>query len=128
MQPWRCRLLALCVRLGAARADQQPPAADSRQLPRAAPQDPQRDVIRRSVDLVTTDVIVRDRNGQFIADLKKDEFEVFEDGVKQEIVSFMLTHGGRVYNVRRRRRAPVQEGIILPPQPADQRRRRAASS
>ena len=58
-----------------------------------------RDVFRSSVDLVTTDVIVRDNAGQFVADLKKDEFEVFEDGVKQEVVSFMLTHGGRTINV-----------------------------
>ena len=34
------------------------------------------------VELVTTDVVVRDNNGQFIADLKKDDFEVFEDGVR----------------------------------------------
>jgi len=33
------------------------------------------------VELVTTDVVVRDNNGQFIADLKKEDFEVFEDGV-----------------------------------------------
>ena len=42
------------------------------------------------------------------------EFEVYEDGVKQEIVSLVLTHGGRVYNVQSPPPAPVQEGIILP--------------
>ena len=36
---------------------------------------------RRRVELVTTDVVVRDSNGQFISDLKKEEFEVLEDGV-----------------------------------------------
>ena len=41
-------------------------------------------VIRRSFDIISTDVIVRDNKGQFIADLKKEDFEVFEDGVKQE--------------------------------------------
>ena len=61
-------------------------------------------MIRTGVELITTDAIVRDGRGQFVADLKKDEFEVFEDGVKQELVSFTLTHGGRVYNVARRRR------------------------
>ena len=45
-------------------------------------------MFRARVDLMTTDVIVRDGTGQFIADLKKDDFEVFEDGVKQEIASF----------------------------------------
>ena len=64
----------------------------------------QREVIRRNIDLVTTDVIVRDGNGQFVADLKKDDFEVFEDGVEQDIASLTLVHGGRVFNCRRRRR------------------------
>jgi VWFA-related protein len=70
---------------------------------------------RVSVDLVTTDVIVRDqKNDQFIADLKPSEFEIYEDGVKQQIASLVLTHGGRVYNVQSPPPAPVQEGIILP--------------
>ena len=34
--------------------------------------------------MITTDVIVRDNNGQFVADLKKEDFEVYEDGVKQD--------------------------------------------
>ena len=62
----------------------------------AAPITPQqREVIRRSVDLVRTDVIVRNGDGQFESNLKKEDFDVFEDGVKQEVVSFSLTHGGR---------------------------------
>src|SRR5262249_5689840 len=70
---------------------------------------------RVSVDLVTTDVIVRDqKTDQFIADLKPGEFEVYEDGVKQQIASLVLTHGGRVFNVQTPPPAPVQEGIILP--------------
>jgi VWFA-related protein len=72
-------------------------------------------VIRTGVELITTDVIVRDSRGQFVADLKKDEFEIFEDGVKQQMVSFTLTHGGRVYNVAAPPPPPPQEGIILPP-------------
>ena len=72
-------------------------------------------VFRGGVDLVTSDVIVRDlRNDQFVSDLKPEEFEVYEDGVKQQIVSVVLTHGGRVFNVKTPPRAPIQEGIILP--------------
>jgi VWFA-related protein len=67
------------------------------------------------VELVTTDVVVRDNSGQFIADLKKDDFEVLEDGVPQKIVSFSLTHGGRSYNIAAPPPAPVAEGILLPP-------------
>src|SRR3954454_2222430 len=74
-------------------------------------------VIRRSFDIVSTDVIVRDNKnqGQFIANLSKGDFEVYEDGVKQDLVSFILTHGGRVYNDAPPPTAPVMEGIILPP-------------
>jgi VWFA-related protein len=58
---------------------------------------------------------VRDRNGQFVADLTKDEFEVYEDDVKQEVVSFTLTHGGRILNVAAPPPPVLEEGIILPP-------------
>ena len=72
-------------------------------------------VIRTGVELITTDVIVRDHRGQFIADLKKEEFDLYEDGVKQNVISFTLTHGGRSYNVAAPPPPPTQEGIILPP-------------
>ena len=68
---------------------------------------------RVNVDLVTTDAIVRDQKGQFIADLKPGEIEVFEDGVKQDISSLVLIHGGREFNLQRLP-SPVQEGIIVP--------------
>jgi VWFA-related protein len=93
-------------------------APASKQAPAAqapAPQKPPRQVIRRSIDVITTDVIVRDNRGQFVADLKKDEFEVFEDGIQQDVVSFVLTHGGRVYNQMLPAPPKPQAGIILPP-------------
>jgi VWFA-related protein len=87
----------------------QPPAAQQPVRPT------QGGVIRRSFDIISTDVIVRDNKGQFIADLKKGDFEVFEDGVKQDVISFLLTHGGRVYNEAAPPPPPPMEGIILPP-------------
>jgi VWFA-related protein len=89
---------------------QQPPAAPPTQGIARTDQ-----VIRTGVELITTDVIVRDSSGQFIADLKKDDFEVYEDGVKQQVISFTLTHGGRSFNVAAAPPPPIQEGIILPP-------------
>jgi VWFA-related protein len=66
------------------------------------------------VELVRTDAIVRDARGQFIADLKSGEFEVYEEGEKQEIVSLTMIHGGREFNVLS---PPItrRDGIILPP-------------
>src|ERR1044071_379694 len=67
------------------------------------------------VDLVTNDVIVRDEKGNFIPDLKKEDFEILEDGVKQEITSMQVITGGRVTNVLAPPPPPPPEGIILPP-------------
>src|SRR5690242_4609571 len=78
-----------------------------------APQAP-REVIRRSVDLVTSTVVVRDEKGVFNANLGRKDFDIYEDGVKQELVTFVLTHGGRVLN-NDVPPPPIQEGILLPP-------------
>ena len=69
---------------------------------------------RVSVDLVNSDVIVRNRRGQFQADLSKDDFELYEDGVKQELTSFVMIHGGRAYTTMVAAPTPIREGIILP--------------
>jgi VWFA-related protein len=109
---WICALaLAFVSAAGLSAQKPQPPAKPT---PTPSGSDPNQ-VIRTGVELITTDVIVRDNRGQFIADLKKDEFDVLEDGVKQQVVSFTLTHGGRVYNVAAPPPPPPQEGIILPP-------------
>jgi VWFA-related protein len=76
---------------------------------------PQTPTFRASVDLIRTDMIARDsRTGQFIADLKPDEIEIYEDDVKQQVVSLVLTHGGRVHNLLEPPAATAQEGVILP--------------
>jgi VWFA-related protein len=106
---WPCALGVALVTGAVVRA-QNPPAK-----PQAPTQSAPEQVIRTGVELITTDAIVRDSRGQFIADLKKEEFEIYEDGVKQDLVSFTLTHGGRVYNVAQPPPPPAQEGIILPP-------------
>jgi VWFA-related protein len=61
------------------------------------------------------DAIVRNGQDQFIADVTKDEFEIYEDGVKQELQALTLVHGGRVHNLQSAPPPPAQEGIILPP-------------
>ena len=88
----------------------------------AGQQDPRKPVFRSSVELVITDVVVRDRSGQFLSDLNIDDFQVLEDGVPQQLVSFSMTHGGRTVNNIAAPAAPAAEGIVLPPPrpPADQ--------
>src|SRR4051812_21419969 len=96
----------------------------SAQAPARTPQTPapppnaaaqEKPTFKVQVDLVTSDIIVRDDKGNFIPDLKKDEFEIFEDGVKQDITSMTVVTGGRVTNVLAPPPPPPPEGIILPP-------------
>ena len=68
---------------------------------------------RAGVTLVSTDVIVRDEDGLFLPDLDRDDFQIYEDGVPQEIASLVLVHGGRVFN-QLQPPAPSRAGIILP--------------
>src|SRR6478736_6439873 len=75
----------------------------------------ERPTFKVQVDLVTNDIIVRDEKGNFIPDLKKEEFEIFEDGVKQDITSMTVVTGGRVTNVLAPPPPPPPEGIVLPP-------------
>src|SRR5688572_5254446 len=78
------------------------------------PPQPPKPTFQSAVTLVTSDVVVRDRRGQFQANLTKDEFELYEDGVKQELTSFVLVHGGRVYQAPSGSRDSAREGIIMP--------------
>ncbi len=75
----------------------------------------ERPTFKVQVDLVTNDIIVRDEKGNFIPDLKKEDFEIFEDGVKQDISSMTVVTGGRVTNVMAPPPPPPPEGIVLPP-------------
>jgi VWFA-related protein len=51
-------------------------------------------VFPAGAELVVTDVVVRDKKGKTVRDLKPGEVEVYEDGVKQEVVSFTLRAAG----------------------------------
>jgi VWFA-related protein len=105
-------LLAGSVLLAQSPGEPAPPQATPPARPAQGAQNP---VFRVTVDLVTNDVIARDAQGQFVADLLKDDFEVYEDGVLQTVASLVLVHGGRVSNIALPPPAAPPEGIILPP-------------
>jgi VWFA-related protein len=102
---WSSTLMVLLAAGLSAQAPAKPPAS---------PQQPQ-PTFRVQIDAVTMDVIVKDDQGRFVPDLKKDDFEIYEDGVKQDISSMTLSHGGRVSNLLEAPPPPPPEGIILPP-------------
>ncbi len=108
---WSTALLVALAAGLSAQTPAQPPA----QPPASATATQQKPTFRVQVDLVTNDIVVRDDKGNFIPDLKKDEFEVYEDGVKQDLTSMTVVTGGRVTNVLAPPPPPPPEGIILPP-------------
>ena len=59
-------------------------------LAQTAAQDPvkQGDVVRVDTNLVQIDVVVTDKNGKQVTDLKPEDFEVSEDGKKRQITHF----------------------------------------
>ncbi len=48
---------------------------------------------RAESDVVLVDLIVTDRNGNFVADLKPEEVQVFDDGTRQDLRFFRLERG-----------------------------------
>lgn len=48
----------------------------------------QEDVIRVDTNLVSVPVTVLDRDGRYVTNLRKEDFQIFEDGVEQEITVF----------------------------------------
>lgn len=89
--------------------------ADAQQPPPAPAASQDKPTFRVQVDLVTNDIVVRDEKGNFVSDLKRDEFEIYEDGVKQDITSMTVVTGGKVNNLLAPPPPPPPEGIILPP-------------
>jgi VWFA-related protein len=101
------RLVGLAViGLSAGLAAQQPQAPAT---PQSQP------TFKLAIDYVTTDVIARNNLDQFVADLTRADFEILEDGVKQDITSLTLVHGGRVHNLVTPAAPAAVDGIILPP-------------
>src|SRR5207237_2195452 len=98
----------LAVGLAAQTPQTPPPASQSKQG------QPEKPTFTVRIDLVTNDVVVRDEKGNFVPDLKKDDFEVYEDGVRQDITSMTVVTGGRVFNPLVAPPPPAPEGIILP--------------
>ena len=71
----------------------QAPAARQQQAPPAQPpvqQDPQdqRPIFRAGINFVRVDVIVSDKDGNPVLDLKPEDFEIEEDGQQQKIEQF----------------------------------------
>jgi len=58
------------------------------QAPPAPSQQPQQPTFRLRVDYVEVDVVVTDQQGNLVKDLKKEDFQVLEDGKAQNVSAF----------------------------------------
>ncbi|HET9370468.1 MAG TPA: VWA domain-containing protein [Vicinamibacterales bacterium] len=74
----------------------------------------QQTTFRAIAEGVQTAVIARDAKGQFVPDLKKSEFKVFEDGVEQAITVFQPIIGGRALQAEAAPVTRMTEGLIMP--------------
>ena len=80
MLAWLCLLASsLFAQDSAPAAPQEPEPAERAQTP-----------IRTITTAVVVPVTVKDRNGNIVADLRKDEFRVFEDNIEQQITSLSV--------------------------------------
>jgi VWFA-related protein len=82
----RVRLIGLIVLLGGAALTAGQTAAPA-QPPAPAQQQP---TFKVRVDYVEVDAVVTDRQGRLVRDLKKEDFQVLEDGKSQAITNFSL--------------------------------------
>jgi len=84
---------------------------------------PQIPTFQSGTDFVTTTIYARDDDGQFVGNLTREDFRVFEDGVEQRIALFQPVIGGRVIasDVPGAAAPAANESLILPstPPPAD---------
>ncbi|HKX84278.1 MAG TPA: VWA domain-containing protein [Pyrinomonadaceae bacterium] len=86
-----------------------------RPTPTSTPAAEENDVVKISTNLVQIDVTVTDRKGKAISDLRPEEIEIYQNGVKQPISHFSF-----VSDVRERvetKQPPDKPGVVLPPPP-----------
>lgn len=87
-------------------------AQTTQQQPRQ-PEAAQEEVIRISTSLVQTDVVVTDKNDQILPDLKLGDFEVYENGRKQDLkfMEFVGVDTGR-RTEGTRPPVPLPKGVV----------------
>src|SRR5262249_18709414 len=84
-------ILVLAITLTAVFGQTRPASQKPQQpQPSATPPNPPEDMdtVTFDTDLVTVPLIATDRSGMYITDLRKDEFTITEDDVKQDIALF----------------------------------------
>jgi VWFA-related protein len=79
----------------------------------AAPRQAEKPTFPAGTEVVTVDVVVTDRDGRPVTDLRKEDFTVTEDGKPQEIVAFDAIHRPAPAATE----APAPAAVAAPPAP-----------
>ncbi|MET0645019.1 MAG: VWA domain-containing protein [Pyrinomonadaceae bacterium] len=114
------KALALLLSFGAicpaTAAQTTPPARPTQQQQQQPPPSSQTtdddDVVRITTSLVQTDVVVTDRDGRQVTDLKAEDFEILENGKPQNITNFSYVSAAPAA-------APAAGAPTPPPPPRD---------
>lgn len=97
------------------------------QQPRPTPPQDEPAVVKITTALIQLDVVVTDKKGKMITDLRPDEIEIYENGEKQKITGFSFVSSVRVTEARAK---PSNDPNFVPEPPkvlkADQVRRTIA--
>lgn len=78
-----------------ARAQNTPRSSSQVPGDKSAQQKPPDDTVRIATELVQIDLIVNDKQGKSVTDLKQEDFEIFEDGKPQQISFFSVGTSAR---------------------------------
>ena len=82
---------SFCLNASAQRPGQKPKATPSPSpTAESVPEEPPQDIetLKTDTNLVGVPVIATDRSGLYVPDLTREEFKIFEDGVKQDVAFF----------------------------------------
>ncbi|HUK36459.1 MAG TPA: hypothetical protein VLV86_21225, partial [Vicinamibacterales bacterium] len=88
MSAWTLALVVTLCTAGSHAQQAQPRDQTNGQKDGQTDQQPASPVFRTGINYVRVDVIVSDKNGANVADLKQSDFEVFEDGKPQTVENF----------------------------------------
>lgn len=73
------------------------------------------DVVKISTTLIQVDVTVTDKKGNIVTDLKPEDFEIFENGEKQEISNFSFVSNVKTETAPLTSKQGEKPGVPLPP-------------
>jgi VWFA-related protein len=73
------------------------------------------DVVKITTTLIQIDATVTDKNGKIITDLKPEDFEIYENGERQEITNFSFVAGSEAVPTPIAPKKAEKNSVALPP-------------